>query len=73
MNHFRRLPLEQLRVIRGNTLYDRGFALSVFFNYPKEGSNGLQHLGLTYLTGEWRKGGEGRGTGEHRRKEERRE
>uniref|UniRef100_A0A4W5RYU0 receptor protein-tyrosine kinase n=1 Tax=Hucho hucho TaxID=62062 RepID=A0A4W5RYU0_9TELE len=50
MNHFRRLPLEQLRVIRGNTLYDRGFALSVFFNYPKEGSNGLQHLGLTYLT-----------------------
>uniref|UniRef100_A0A674B1C0 receptor protein-tyrosine kinase n=1 Tax=Salmo trutta TaxID=8032 RepID=A0A674B1C0_SALTR len=73
MNHFRRLPLEQLRVIRGNTLYDRGFALSVFFNYPKEGSNGLQHLGLTYLTGEWRKGGGGRGTGEHRRKEERRE
>uniref|UniRef100_A0A8C8IV18 receptor protein-tyrosine kinase n=1 Tax=Oncorhynchus tshawytscha TaxID=74940 RepID=A0A8C8IV18_ONCTS len=50
MNHFRRLPLEQLRVIRGNTLYDRGFALSVFYNYPKEGSNGLQHLGLTYLT-----------------------
>uniref|UniRef100_A0A8C8ME80 receptor protein-tyrosine kinase n=1 Tax=Oncorhynchus tshawytscha TaxID=74940 RepID=A0A8C8ME80_ONCTS len=73
MNHFRRLPLEQLRVIRGNTLYDRGFALSVFYNYPKEGSNGLQHLGLTYLTGEWRKGLGGRGTGEYRRKEERRE
>ncbi|XP_041712660.1 receptor tyrosine-protein kinase erbB-3 isoform X1 [Coregonus clupeaformis] len=50
MNHFRQLPLEQLRVIRGNTLYDRGFALSVFLNYPKEGSNGLQHLGLTHLT-----------------------
>uniref|UniRef100_A0A8C7VV06 Receptor protein-tyrosine kinase n=1 Tax=Oncorhynchus mykiss TaxID=8022 RepID=A0A8C7VV06_ONCMY len=50
MNHFRRLPLEQLRVIRGNSLYDRGFALSVFLNYPKQGSNGLQHLGLTHLT-----------------------
>uniref|UniRef100_A0A8K9V142 Receptor protein-tyrosine kinase n=1 Tax=Oncorhynchus mykiss TaxID=8022 RepID=A0A8K9V142_ONCMY len=56
MNHFRRLPLEQLRVIRGNSLYDRGFALSVFLNYPKQGSNGLQHLGLTHLTGEGRKG-----------------
>uniref|UniRef100_A0A4W5KXH3 Receptor L-domain domain-containing protein n=1 Tax=Hucho hucho TaxID=62062 RepID=A0A4W5KXH3_9TELE len=50
MNHFRQLPLEQLRVIRGNSLYDRGFALSVFLNYPKQGSNGLQHLGLTHLT-----------------------
>ncbi|CAB1330125.1 unnamed protein product, partial [Coregonus sp. 'balchen'] len=74
MNHFRRLPLEQLRVIRGNTLYDRGFALSVFLNYPKEGSNGLQHLGLTYLTGERRKGGGGGGEerkGEKERGEER--
>lgn len=50
MNHFRRLPLERLRVIRGNTLYDRSFALSVLFNYPKEGSNGLEHLGFTHLT-----------------------
>uniref|UniRef100_A0A674EFI5 Receptor protein-tyrosine kinase n=1 Tax=Salmo trutta TaxID=8032 RepID=A0A674EFI5_SALTR len=61
MNHFRRLPLEQLRVIRGNSLYDRGFALSVFLNYPKQGSNGLQHLGLTHLTGEERRGEERRG------------
>uniref|UniRef100_A0AAZ3P6C3 Receptor protein-tyrosine kinase n=1 Tax=Oncorhynchus tshawytscha TaxID=74940 RepID=A0AAZ3P6C3_ONCTS len=59
MNHFRRLPLEQLRVIRGNSLYDRGFALSVFLNYPKQGSNGLQHLGLTHLTGEERRGRKG--------------
>ncbi|XP_067095983.1 receptor tyrosine-protein kinase erbB-3-like [Osmerus mordax] len=50
MNHFRRLPLEHLRVIRGNTLYDSSFALSVLLNYPKEGSNGLEHLGLTHLT-----------------------
>uniref|UniRef100_A0A674EF02 Receptor protein-tyrosine kinase n=1 Tax=Salmo trutta TaxID=8032 RepID=A0A674EF02_SALTR len=65
MNHFRRLPLEQLRVIRGNSLYDRGFALSVFLNYPKQGSNGLQHLGLTHLTGEERRGEERRGRKGH--------
>ncbi|KAM6977789.1 receptor tyrosine-protein kinase erbB-3b [Aplochiton taeniatus] len=50
MNHFRQLPLDQLRIIRGNTLYDGDFALSVFLNYPKDGSSGLQHLGLTHLT-----------------------
>ena len=61
MNHFRRLPLEHLRVIRGNTLYDSSFALSVLLNYPKEGSNGLQHLGLTHLTGEERRKGCGGG------------
>uniref|UniRef100_A0A3Q1CIH4 Receptor protein-tyrosine kinase n=1 Tax=Amphiprion ocellaris TaxID=80972 RepID=A0A3Q1CIH4_AMPOC len=50
MNHFQELPLRQLRVIRGNSLYERRFALSVFFNYPKDGSNGLRQLGLTNLT-----------------------
>uniref|UniRef100_A0A667WJJ3 receptor protein-tyrosine kinase n=1 Tax=Myripristis murdjan TaxID=586833 RepID=A0A667WJJ3_9TELE len=50
MNHFEELPLGQLRVIRGNNLYERQFALSVFFNYPKYGSNGLRHLVLTNLT-----------------------
>uniref|UniRef100_A0A8C5B9S8 Receptor protein-tyrosine kinase n=1 Tax=Gadus morhua TaxID=8049 RepID=A0A8C5B9S8_GADMO len=50
MNLVDYIPLDQLRVIRGNTLYDKRFALSVFFNYPKDGSTGLTHLGLTHLT-----------------------
>uniref|UniRef100_A0A1A8I9U5 Receptor protein-tyrosine kinase n=1 Tax=Nothobranchius kuhntae TaxID=321403 RepID=A0A1A8I9U5_NOTKU len=50
MNHFREIPLGQLRVIRGNSLYERRFALSVFFNYPKDGSSGLRQLGLSNLT-----------------------
>uniref|UniRef100_UPI0037E88292 receptor tyrosine-protein kinase erbB-3b n=1 Tax=Semicossyphus pulcher TaxID=241346 RepID=UPI0037E88292 len=50
MNHFQEIPLGQLRVIRGNGLYERRFALSVFFNYPKDGSNGLRQLGLANLT-----------------------
>ena len=50
MNLVDYIPLDQLRVIRGNTLYDKRFALSVFFNYPKDGSTGLTHLGLTQLT-----------------------
>ncbi len=51
MNHFQEIPLGKLRVIRGNSLYERRFALSVFFNYPKDGSNGLRQLGLANLTG----------------------
>uniref|UniRef100_A0A8C4F3C9 Receptor protein-tyrosine kinase n=1 Tax=Dicentrarchus labrax TaxID=13489 RepID=A0A8C4F3C9_DICLA len=51
MNHFQEIPLGQLRVIRGNSLYERRFALSVFLNYPKDGSNGLRQLGLANLTG----------------------
>ncbi|XP_028308979.1 receptor tyrosine-protein kinase erbB-3b isoform X2 [Gouania willdenowi] len=50
MNHFQEIPLGRLRVIRGNSLYERRFALSVLFNYPKDGSNGLRELGLTNLT-----------------------
>ncbi|KAK5863570.1 hypothetical protein PBY51_000593 [Eleginops maclovinus] len=50
MNHFQEIPLGQLRVIRGNSLYERQFALSVFLNYPKDGSNGLRQLGLANLT-----------------------
>uniref|UniRef100_A0A8D0DGJ1 receptor protein-tyrosine kinase n=1 Tax=Sander lucioperca TaxID=283035 RepID=A0A8D0DGJ1_SANLU len=51
MNHFQEIPLGQLRVIRGNSLYERRFALSVLMNYPKDGSNGLRQLGLANLTG----------------------
>ncbi|XP_028850847.1 receptor tyrosine-protein kinase erbB-3b isoform X2 [Denticeps clupeoides] len=47
-NQFSRLPLERLRVIRGNTLYEQ-FALSVFLNF--EGTHGLRDLGLVHLTG----------------------
>ncbi|XP_031700657.1 receptor tyrosine-protein kinase erbB-3b isoform X1 [Anarrhichthys ocellatus] len=50
MNHFQEIPLGQLRVIRGNSLYERRFALSVLINYPKDGSNGLRQLGLANLT-----------------------
>uniref|UniRef100_A0A3Q3K0W4 Receptor protein-tyrosine kinase n=1 Tax=Monopterus albus TaxID=43700 RepID=A0A3Q3K0W4_MONAL len=50
MNHFQEIPLGQLRVIRGTSLYERRFALSVFLNYPKDGSNGLRQLGLANLT-----------------------
>ncbi|XP_062872148.1 receptor tyrosine-protein kinase erbB-3b [Trichomycterus rosablanca] len=47
-NQFSRLPLEQLRVIRGSTLYEKEWALSVFLNHEDE--NGLVDLGLTHLT-----------------------
>lgn len=48
-NQFRRLPLHQLRVIRGSTLYEKEWALSVFLNF--DGQNGLVDLGLINLTG----------------------
>ncbi|MCJ8741867.1 hypothetical protein PDJAM_G00075710 [Pangasius djambal] len=47
-NQFDRLPLEQLRVIRGSTLYDKEWALSVFLNF--DGEYGLVDLGLIHLT-----------------------
>ncbi|KAM6980733.1 receptor tyrosine-protein kinase erbB-3a [Aplochiton taeniatus] len=50
INQFSRLPLEQLRVIRGTTLYEERFALAVLVNYQKDGHYGLQELGLTHLT-----------------------
>lgn len=51
VNEFSRLPLDQLRVIRGNTLYEDRYALAVMVNYQKDGQHGLQELGLTHLTG----------------------
>lgn len=51
VNEFSHLPLDQLRVIRGNTLYEDKFALAVMVNYQKDGQHGLQELGLTHLTG----------------------
>ena len=51
VNEFSRLPLDNLRVIRGTTLYENQFALAVMVNYQKDGQHGLQELGLTHLTG----------------------
>lgn len=51
VNEFSCLPLDQLRVIRGTTLYENEYALAVMVNYQKEGQHGLQELGLTHLTG----------------------
>uniref|UniRef100_A0A671RII3 Receptor protein-tyrosine kinase n=1 Tax=Sinocyclocheilus anshuiensis TaxID=1608454 RepID=A0A671RII3_9TELE len=48
MNQFSRLPLDQLRVIRGSSLYEKEWALSVFHNFESHG--GLEDLGLTNLT-----------------------
>uniref|UniRef100_A0A8C1BXF2 Receptor protein-tyrosine kinase n=1 Tax=Cyprinus carpio carpio TaxID=630221 RepID=A0A8C1BXF2_CYPCA len=48
MNQFSRLPLDQLRVIRGSSLYEKEWALSVFHNF--ESHSGLEDLGLTNLT-----------------------
>uniref|UniRef100_A0A8C1DI81 Receptor protein-tyrosine kinase n=1 Tax=Cyprinus carpio carpio TaxID=630221 RepID=A0A8C1DI81_CYPCA len=50
INQFRRLPLEQLRVIRGTSLYEDRFALAILVNYQKDGVYGLRELGLTHLT-----------------------
>ncbi|XP_053354504.1 receptor tyrosine-protein kinase erbB-3a [Clarias gariepinus] len=50
INQFRYLPLEQLRVIRGTSLYEGRFALAVLVNYQKDGEYGIQELGLTHLT-----------------------
>uniref|UniRef100_A0A9J8CU15 Receptor protein-tyrosine kinase n=2 Tax=Cyprinus carpio TaxID=7962 RepID=A0A9J8CU15_CYPCA len=48
MNQFSRLPLDQLRVIRGSSLYEKEWALSVFHNFDSH--SGLENLGLTNLT-----------------------
>lgn len=51
MNEFSRLPLDNLRVIRGNSLFENRYALAVMINYNKNDQYGLQELGLTNLTG----------------------
>uniref|UniRef100_A0A8C7CPJ6 Receptor protein-tyrosine kinase n=1 Tax=Oncorhynchus kisutch TaxID=8019 RepID=A0A8C7CPJ6_ONCKI len=50
INQFSRLPLDQLRIIRGTTLFEERFALAVLVNYQKDGQHGLEELGLTHLT-----------------------
>ncbi|KAG2458330.1 EGFR factor, partial [Polypterus senegalus] len=49
INTISRIPLENLQVIRGHTLYDNKYALAVLLNFNKSGS-GLQQLPMWSLT-----------------------
>uniref|UniRef100_A0A673BPX2 Receptor protein-tyrosine kinase n=1 Tax=Sphaeramia orbicularis TaxID=375764 RepID=A0A673BPX2_9TELE len=50
LNSVSRIPLENLRIIRGHSLYDGGFALAVLANYDKAKASGTTELLLTGLT-----------------------
>uniref|UniRef100_A0AAQ4Q6U4 receptor protein-tyrosine kinase n=1 Tax=Gasterosteus aculeatus aculeatus TaxID=481459 RepID=A0AAQ4Q6U4_GASAC len=52
LNQFDYLPLENLRIIRGNKLYEDRYSLAIFLNYRRDGNSGLRQLGLKNLTGE---------------------
>uniref|UniRef100_A0A4W6BYA2 Receptor protein-tyrosine kinase n=1 Tax=Lates calcarifer TaxID=8187 RepID=A0A4W6BYA2_LATCA len=47
-----RIPLENLRIIRGHSLYEGAFALAVLANYDKPTGQGTRELLLTSLTGQ---------------------
>uniref|UniRef100_A0A8C1VUB4 Receptor protein-tyrosine kinase n=1 Tax=Cyprinus carpio TaxID=7962 RepID=A0A8C1VUB4_CYPCA len=46
-----RIPLENLRIIRGHSLYDSKYALAVLLNYNNSIGQGVNQLPLTSLTG----------------------
>uniref|UniRef100_A0A4W5QUK4 receptor protein-tyrosine kinase n=1 Tax=Hucho hucho TaxID=62062 RepID=A0A4W5QUK4_9TELE len=50
LNTANRIPLDNLRIIRGHTLYNDGFALAVLMNYNKSIGAGTTELPLTSLT-----------------------
>uniref|UniRef100_A0A7N8WM26 Receptor protein-tyrosine kinase n=1 Tax=Mastacembelus armatus TaxID=205130 RepID=A0A7N8WM26_9TELE len=50
LNTASRIPLENLRIIRGHSLYEGGFALAVLANYDKATGQGTNELLLTSLT-----------------------
>lgn len=52
LNTAPRIPLENLRIIRGHSLYEGEFALSVLANYDKATGQGTSELLLTSLTGQ---------------------
>uniref|UniRef100_A0A7N8YG17 receptor protein-tyrosine kinase n=1 Tax=Mastacembelus armatus TaxID=205130 RepID=A0A7N8YG17_9TELE len=54
LNTASRIPLENLRIIRGHSLYEGGFALAVLANYDKATGQGTNELLLTSLTGQVR-------------------
>uniref|UniRef100_A0A8C8IUX8 Receptor protein-tyrosine kinase n=1 Tax=Oncorhynchus tshawytscha TaxID=74940 RepID=A0A8C8IUX8_ONCTS len=50
LNTANRIPLDNLRIIRGHTLYNDGFALAVLMNHNKSMGAGTTELPLTSLT-----------------------
>uniref|UniRef100_A0A674DKM8 receptor protein-tyrosine kinase n=1 Tax=Salmo trutta TaxID=8032 RepID=A0A674DKM8_SALTR len=50
LNTANRIPLDNLRIIRGHTLYNDGFALAVLMNHNKSMGAGTTELSLTSLT-----------------------
>lgn len=52
LNTASRIPLDNLRIIRGHSLYEGGFALAVLANYDKATGQGTSELLLTSLTGQ---------------------
>uniref|UniRef100_A0A3B3BS16 receptor protein-tyrosine kinase n=1 Tax=Oryzias melastigma TaxID=30732 RepID=A0A3B3BS16_ORYME len=52
LNTAARIPLENLRIIRGHSLYEGEFALSVLVNVDKTTGRGSSQLLLTNLTGQ---------------------
>lgn len=52
LNTASRIPLENLRIIRGHSLYERKFALAVLANLDKATAQGTSELLLTSLTGQ---------------------
>lgn len=57
LNTASRIPLENLRIIRGHSLYERKFALAVLANIDKATGQGTSELLLTNLTGRSRPSG----------------
>lgn len=52
LNTANRISLENLRIIRGHSLYEGGFALAVLANYDTKTDQGTNELLLTSLTGQ---------------------
>ncbi|XP_069768740.1 epidermal growth factor receptor isoform X2 [Narcine bancroftii] len=50
LNKISRIPLQNLRIIRGHQLYDDKFSLVILSNYDREGNTGLSELPLRNLT-----------------------
>ncbi|XP_072109713.1 epidermal growth factor receptor isoform X1 [Mobula birostris] len=50
LNKISRIPLQNLRIIRGHQLYDDKYALVILSNYDQEGVSGLSELPLQNLT-----------------------
>ncbi|XP_072910496.1 epidermal growth factor receptor isoform X4 [Hemitrygon akajei] len=50
LNQISRIPLQNLRIIRGHQLYDDKYALVILSNYDQEGRSGLSELPLRNLT-----------------------